>query len=74
MQTINYPILQQNIKSLDEYVKILQTHLTEKGYYRFAIDGDFRERTFGAVCRFQRDNGIEVTGVVQEETWAKILD
>jgi uncharacterized protein (TIGR02594 family) len=38
------------------------------------IDGDFGEVTENAVCRYQETRGLEVDGVVGEETWTALYD
>lgn len=50
-------------------VRLLQTALQERGFYRGPIDGDFGGRTQQAVRQFQRQQGLAVTGVVNVATW-----
>ncbi len=50
-------------------VRLLQRLLQERGFYSGAIDGDFGRRTERAVRQFQRQQGLPVTGVVDETTW-----
>ncbi|MBR3334262.1 MAG: peptidoglycan-binding protein [Clostridia bacterium] len=45
-----------------EDVKALQTRLTELGYYKGKISGDYLEGTRKAVEDLQKKNGMEVTG------------
>ncbi len=46
-----------------EDVKALQTQLTELGYYKGKISGDYLEGTRKAVEDLQKKNGMEVTGI-----------
>lgn len=45
-------------------VKDIQTKLKNWGYYDGAVDGDFGQKTFEAVKKFQQKNGIAVDGIV----------
>jgi peptidoglycan hydrolase-like protein with peptidoglycan-binding domain len=51
---------------------LLQWSLTQLGYYRGAIGGNYGERTFDATFRFQLDNGLGRTapGSVSVNTWS----
>ena len=57
------------------YVTLAQTELIQKGYDcgKWGADGKFGAATEDAVKRIQKDYGLDVTGVVDDETWA-ILD
>ncbi len=48
-------------------VKQLQTQLTELGYYKGKISGNFLESTQKAVEQLQKKNGLEVTGVADAD-------
>ena len=48
-------------------VKQLQTQLTELGYYKGKISGNFLESTRKAVETLQKKNGLEVTGVADAD-------
>ncbi len=48
-------------------VKQLQTQLTELGYYKGKISGNFLESTQKAVQQLQKKNGMEVTGVADAD-------
>lgn len=50
-------------------VRFLQRLLQERGFYRGQIDGDFGLTTQRAVRAFQRQQGLAVTGVVNQATW-----
>ena len=49
-------------------VEKLQSRLRELGYTGHPVDGDFDSRIEVAVCMFQYDAGLEVTGVADSET------
>ena len=36
-------------------------------------DGDLGYNSWNAVCRFQRDHGLTVDGVIGQQTWAKMM-
>ena len=57
------------------YVKKAQELLKERGYDLgiCGIDGDFGPATEKAVRQFQKDWGIEQTGVINQETWEKLM-
>ena len=54
--------------SAGEDVKNLQTRLTELGYYKGKISGNFLEATQKAVASFQEKNGLEADGTADTET------
>lgn len=54
--------------SRGEEVKKIQTKLKEWGYYNGSIDGVYGSKTFEAVKRFQRKNGLSVDGIAGEKT------
>lgn len=49
----------------------LQKRLNENGY-SLTVDGDFGEKTQKAVQDYQRKNGLDVDGIVGENTWGKL--
>ncbi len=49
-------------------VEKIQTELKNRGYYSGNIDGIFGTKTKNAVMNFQRDNGLQVDGIVGEKT------
>lgn len=51
----------------------VQESLYEKGYLDEEADGMYGEMTAKAVSAFQKDNGLEPTGTVDEETKALII-
>ena len=54
-------------------VLLVQESLYEKGYLEVDPDGMYGEMTADAVREFQKDNGLEVTGTVDETTNEMIL-
>lgn len=52
-----------------EAVKELQTRLNDLGYAVGTPDGIFGKKSEEAVKSFQKDQGLEATGVVDEATW-----
>ena len=54
--------------SAGEDVKNLQTRLTELGYYKGKISGNFLEATQKAVEAFQEKNGLDTDGIADTET------
>lgn len=55
--------------SQGQLVKTLQQKLSELGYNVGPIDGVFGPRTETAVIKFQTDRGIDIDGVVGDQTW-----
>lgn len=53
-------------------VELLQAEMHKLRYFAGSIDGQFGQRTRGAVLAFQADNGLESDGVVGSVTWAAI--
>lgn len=53
-------------------VKEIQEKLLYIGYDPGDIDSDFGDMTYAAVKKFQRDNSLEVDGVVGPQTWAAL--
>ena len=49
-------------------VREIQTKLKNWGYYNGNIDGIYGSKTFEAVKKFQRKNGLTVDGIVGEKT------
>ena len=60
--------------SSGKLVKQLQERLTELGYYDGPVSGNFMVKTTRAVKAVQTQNGLESTGVVNEETWNVIFN
>lgn len=51
-------------------VSAVQARLRDWGYYNGAVDGFFGVRTWLAVRKFQSYNGLNVTGIVDDDTKA----
>lgn len=56
-----------------ECVKWLQFELNRNGA-DLKIDGIFQNRTFAAVCQFQRENGLSVDGIAGSKTINKLKE
>lgn len=54
--------------SSGEEVKQIQKKLKEWGYYDGGVDGIYGTKTFNAVKKFQRKNGLAVDGIAGEKT------
>lgn len=67
-----YPLLKNG--SVGAYVKFLQQLLESNLYPVGNIDGIFGSRTQTAVENFQKDNNLQVDGIVGNNTWAKLVD
>jgi putative peptidoglycan binding protein len=61
----NYDSSDQNA---DSTVAAAQERLARQGYYRGEIDGVFGPATRRAIMRYQRDNGLRVTGYLTMDT------
>lgn len=53
-------------------VYILQKKLSRMGYFDGELSGSFGDVTGRALMDFQKNNGLEPTGVADSATWAKI--
>ena len=59
-----------NIGSAGSYVYQTEQILEDAGYHPGnSMDGIFDANTLEAVKQFQKDNGLNVTGIVEEKTW-----
>ncbi|MEW5855029.1 MAG: peptidoglycan-binding protein [Myxococcota bacterium] len=54
------------------HVKNVQARLRAAGYDPKHVNGQFDERTAGALKAFQKKAGLETTGQVDEATWKKL--
>lgn len=61
----------QPVRSLQRMLN--QLALYDKTYMRLVPDGIYGERTLEAVMIFQREAGLPVTGVVDNQTWDAIV-
>lgn len=68
----DYPTLQLN--SQGNNVKILQQLLKILNLYPMSITGSFDTSTENAVIKFQEDNNLNQTGIVNKETWSLLLE
>jgi peptidoglycan hydrolase-like protein with peptidoglycan-binding domain len=59
--------------STGNQARFLQTGLTILGYTLGSIDGDFGPKTLNAVKQFQNDKGLSANGIVDNDTWSKLL-
>ncbi len=73
--SVNDTLSKGNVYNKPSKVKELQNLLMQNGYDlpRYGADGDFGSETEAAVKKFQADHGLKVTGIVDEETWNKLL-
>ncbi|MDD5291089.1 MAG: M15 family metallopeptidase [Patescibacteria group bacterium] len=62
------------IESQGLLVKKLQQKLFELSYNTGSVDGIFGPRTQRAIICFQRDNNLDIDGVVGDETWKKLFN
>ena len=60
--------------SSGKLVKQVQERLLELGYYEGQVNGSYEKHTIRAVKKFQTQNGLDDTGVVDEETWNLIFN
>ena len=58
--------------SSGEQVRVIQDKLKRWGYYDGAVDGIFGSATARAVRYFQRSNGLQVDGIVGQQTLAAL--
>lgn len=56
----------------DPVIEKAQIHLMELGYNPGPVDGKMGKRTARAMKNFQRDNNLEITGTLNEETLRKL--
>lgn len=72
-ETVYLPVLKKGDKG--EKVKELQNILLRLGYSlpKYGADGSFGKETKTAVEQLQRDWGIPVSGIVDEQTWERLL-
>ncbi len=66
----------QNIGNGDngDQVKEIQSFLKSAGYLDGEADGSFGNMTENAVKNFQKDNGLEETGIVDRDTFEKLKE
>lgn len=59
--------------SVGVQVKTLQYLLNTKVASNLSVDGIFGTKTYNAVVKFQTNNGLTANGIVNQETWKKLL-
>jgi hypothetical protein len=52
---------------------LAQSVLQQSGYYQGPIDGNFNNSARQALMRFQKDDGLEVTGELDDELFRRLL-
>ena len=70
-----YPTLKLGDRDSDDgaaHIVFLQNRLNELGYLRDSADGVFGDSTETAVRMFQRNNGLEETGIADAQTQTKL--
>lgn len=72
--TVSFTKKLQYNKSRGDEVTLLQTRLTELGYYSGNISGNFLGHTRNAVKAFQQQNALTVDGIVGENTWNALFN
>jgi peptidoglycan hydrolase-like protein with peptidoglycan-binding domain len=68
-RAISYPTLRYG--DTGESIVTLQSDLNKVGYW-LVVDGQFGERTQGAVISFQSKSGLDSDGIVGPLTWTKL--
>ncbi|MEG3440366.1 peptidoglycan-binding domain-containing protein [Pannus brasiliensis CCIBt3594] len=58
----------------NDYIVPIQVNLVSKGYFQRRADGIFDLEMQQAVKAFQRDEGLEATGILDEETMNRLRD
>ncbi|MFN2509282.1 MAG: peptidoglycan-binding protein [Chthoniobacterales bacterium] len=62
------PIYAYNDLTPGQVILDVQGELRQRGYYRGSLDGQYGPLTRSALLGFQRDNGLAVTGEIDEAT------
>lgn len=62
------PIYSYNDLSPEQVMSNVQAELARRGYYYGAIDGTYGQQTREALLRYQEENGLAVTGMVDQPT------
>lgn len=68
---VTYPLL---LRALDPITEIsgIQGRLRNLGYAEVTVDGELGPATVAALCAFQRDHGLSVTGKPDQATQGKL--
>ena len=64
-------LLGQPIRSLQTMLRVIAEDLPE--YIPIIPDGIYGPNTIAAVSRFQRNHGLPVTGITNQETWDAVV-
>ena len=67
---VDMPLLRRGDRG--ELVELIQQRLSNGGYYRSAIDGDFGPGTESAVKDLQISAGLDIDGIVGDDTWSEL--
>lgn len=62
------PIYSYNDLSPEQVMSNVQAELARRGYYYGSIDGTYGPQTREAILRYQEENGLAVTGMVDQPT------
>jgi hypothetical protein len=62
------PIYSYNGLPPGQVLAMVQTQLQRRGYYRAAVDGTYGPVTRQALLNYQADNGLPMTGEIDQET------
>lgn len=68
---ITYPIIKEG--STGQLVDQLQIFLSRYGS-KVKVSGIFNSGTRNAVIAFQKKQGLDPTGIVEKQTWSKLLE
>jgi hypothetical protein len=71
-ETVAYGAKDKNVRNI-AHVRELQYRLKWAGVYSGPINGVFNSKVRTAVKAYQKKNGLPVTGVAAQQTWAKLL-
>ncbi len=66
--TYDAPIYGYNDQDPTQVMADVQAELARRGYYYGAIDGTYGPQTRAALLRYQRENGLAVTGRIDQPT------
>lgn len=72
VQQVIVPQRQVVVQHVDSVLAKVQSKLAALGYYKGGIDGTFGPQTSAAVQQYQADNGIPVTGRLDNQTMAAL--
>ncbi len=70
--TYDAPLYAYNDQDPGEIIASVQQELQRLGYYRGSLDGTYGPMTRRALLNYQRDNGLPVTGEIDQDTLASL--